>query len=106
MTSRMARHRRIYHRIESPTQTREIAGRQAETSEIWGTMARYAHKPCVRAYKGPLPEGSRGVEFTTDVKPDRNSPPGQAYWRGPREGVIVDGEFAKIRVTILRNTQS
>jgi hypothetical protein len=94
-----------YHRIRSPTQTTDDAGRQEATAEIWGKEARGGNRPKVKAYVGPLPEGSSGIEFETDVAPDRGCPPGQAYWSGPRPGVVVDGDYAKISVTVTRNTQ-
>ena len=49
---------------------------------------------------------SRGIEFETRVSPDRGSPPTVKYWRGPRRGVRVEGEFAKISVRIRKNTQT
>jgi hypothetical protein len=36
--------------------------------------------------------------FTTDVAPDANAPPGWALWSGDREGIIIDGDYAKIKV--------
>jgi hypothetical protein len=67
-------------------------------------VGRYDLAPTVRAYRGSLPSGARGVEFTTEVFP--NSPYGPiARWSGPRPGVWVEEEFAKIRVLVTRNTQ-
>jgi hypothetical protein len=102
---RRSRSRRLYYRLESPSQTPEIARVQEATGEIWGKAPRGSTIPAVQAYTGPLPEGARGIEFTAEVEPDPLSPPGQAYWRGPRPGVIVEGDNAKIRVTVTRNTQ-
>jgi len=62
--------------------------------------------PAVQAYTGPLPRGRRGIEFSTDIEPDSGSPPGQAYWRGPRVGVKVEGDFAKIKIRVIKNTQN
>lgn len=95
----------IYHRVESPTQTTEVARRQERAGEIWGKAPRWSGIAKVKAYTGPLPEGKAGIEFATEVPPDLGCPPGQAHWSGPREGVIVDGDYAKIRVRINRNTQ-
>jgi len=72
---------------------------------LWGSPARGSDIPKAKAFRGPLPAGVRGIEFTTDVAPDQNCPPGIAYWSGPRAGVIVDGERAKIAIAVLRNTQ-
>jgi hypothetical protein len=96
----------IYHRIETSTQTPEDARRQVETSEIWGQASRYSDSPKVKAYVGPLPEGKKGVEFDTDVPSDPGCPPGQAHWTPPREGVRLDGEWAKLSVVDVRNRQA
>jgi hypothetical protein len=68
-------------------------------------MGERSRFPSVDAYAGPLPSGARGIEFVTDVPPDRRTPPWLARWTGPRDGVIIDGDFAKIRVTVTQNTQ-
>ena len=95
-----------YHRLEwLPGQSPEVARQQERSGEIWGRIARVGIVPCVKAYRGPLPAGVRGVEFETDIEPDRGGPPGIATWSGPRPGVVVDGDYAKIRVTIRRNEQ-
>jgi hypothetical protein len=96
----------LYHRIESPTQTPEDAIRQEKSGELWGYPARWSDRPKVKAYVGPLPPSRRGIEFTTDVPPDKNCPPTHAYWSGPRAGVVVEGECAKIKVKVTRNTQT
>lgn len=94
----------VYHRRESPTQTVADALRQASSGEMWGYPARGSDIPKVKAFKGPLPTGARGVEFTTEVVPDQNCPPGIAYWSGPRAGVNVSDGRARIAVVVL-NTQ-
>lgn len=101
---------RVYHRRQSRTQTADVARMQEESGEIWGTYNRDAmggRTPyaSVDAYHGPLPSGQRGIEFETDVPPDRYSPPHLARWTGPRDGVTIEGDYAKIRVTVRRNTQ-
>lgn len=100
----------LYHRLETPTQTPEDAAKQVASGEMWGGPPRYSNIPTVQAYAGPLPPGRRGIEFTTDVPPDRYSIPGRPDWSGPRPGVRVeveeDGrEMAKICVVIIRNAQ-
>lgn len=95
-----------YHRVESPTQAPHDAHVQQQTHGLGGRPARWSQTPKVKAYEGRLPEGARGIEFTTDVPPDRGSPPGQAVWSGPRPGVTVEGDYAKIRVHITKNTQT
>jgi RHS repeat-associated protein len=96
---------KFYFRLESPTQTPEIAKMQELTGEIWGRAPRGSNFPTVQAYKGTLPIAARGIEFTTPVAPDPGSPPGRANWRGPRPGVTVKNDFAIIKVVVTKNTQ-
>ena len=94
-----------YYRVASPTQTDEDAERQQASGEIWGLPARGSNIPKVKAYVGPLPEGQPGIEFTTAVTPDPDCPPGHAYWSGPRAGVVVRDDCARIKVAITKVTQ-
>jgi hypothetical protein len=100
----------VYHRVQSDSQTPSVAAQQQRTGEVWGSynrdmMGGRSPFPSVDAYHGPLPEGEKGIEFTTDVPPDKNTPQRVARWTGPRVGVIVEGDYAKISVVITRNTQ-
>jgi hypothetical protein len=100
----------VYHRKQSPSQTPSVAAEQQRSGEIWGSRNRAVsggESPflSVDAYVGPLGKGEKGIEFTTDVPPDGKTPPNQARWTGPRDGVIVEGEYAKIKVKVTRNTQ-
>jgi hypothetical protein len=97
---------RVYHRLESPTQTPSDAAQQETTGEIWGQASVWSTRPTVKAYAGPLPDGKRGIEFMTDVLPDLGSAPFRPEWSGPRPGVVVAGSFAKIAVTVTKNTQT
>lgn len=94
-----------YHRVESPTQTAANAAQQERTREIWGQIPRGGAWPKVKAYVGRLPPGIRGIEFETDVTPDAGCPPGQAFWSGPRAGVVIEGDYVKIKVRVTKNTQ-
>lgn len=96
----------MFHRVETTTQTPEDARLQQESGELWGRVPRWRIHPAVQAYEGPLPPGRRGIEFTTEVEPDEGHAPGQPAWTGPRPGVTVEGEIAKIRITVLKNTQT
>ncbi|MBV9322914.1 MAG: hypothetical protein JO352_03880 [Chloroflexi bacterium] len=97
----------VYYRLESRTQTVETAALQQATGEIWGNIPQGGVFPAVQAYVGPLPPGARGIEFITTIQPDPGSPPGQAYWRGPRPGVRIVGDTAVLGpVIVTRNTQT
>jgi hypothetical protein len=100
----------VYHRRESPTQTSADAARQVQSQEIWGThnrdmMGGRSPMPSVDAFVGPLPAGTRGIEFETDVAPDPSTPPWHARWTGPREGVRIQADYARIAVRITRVTR-
>ena len=99
----------IYHRLENPgTQTKALAQIQKSSGRILGRIPRFGYTPCVKAYFGPLPDGSHGIEFVTDVPHDqRHSNPIQARWYYPiTPGVglvrINDEEFAWIPATVTR----
>ena len=95
-----------YHRRESRTQTREDAAKQEASQELWGRAPRFSTIPKVQAYAGHLPEGTRGIEFETDVPPDGGGVPSLPEWSGPRKGVRVEDEFAKIGIRMINNTQT
>ena len=95
----------IYHRLESPTQAPEDAAEQEATGEIWGRAARGSDLAKVKAYAGPLPPGRRGIEFTTDTPPDDGCPPDLPTWRAGREGVTLEGDYARMRVRVTKNRQ-
>jgi hypothetical protein len=95
-----------FHRRESPTQTVEDVQIQVESQEMWGKGSRHGSPPMVKAWDGPLPEGRRGVEFYTQVPPSGTGLPWVPEWRGPRPGVRIEGDFAKIAVRTTKNTQT
>ncbi len=45
----------------------------------------------VKAYVGHLPSGRSGIEFFTNIGPDRGTPPNRANWSRGRDGVIEVG---------------
>ncbi|MDJ0596168.1 MAG: hypothetical protein QNJ72_40335 [Pleurocapsa sp. MO_226.B13] len=96
----------VYHRYLTPTQTEADIEMQLKSLEIWGKAAQNVYQsdiPKVKAYVGKIPPGKAGIEFTTDVPPDPNTPPHLATWSGDREGVRTEGGYAKLRVlTITR----
>ena len=95
-----------FHRLRSPTQSDATAKLQVQSQEIWGRPRRGSDIPQVQSYVGPLPPGERGIEFYTHVPPDRDVAPGQARWTGPRPGVTILDDFARISVVITKNTQT
>ena len=102
--------RPVYHRLESPTQLPAIVIVQQQSGTIRGYAAMGSFIPKVKAYGGPLPEGSRGIEFTTDAPPDEGCAPSLPMWSGPRNGVRISRDnqgrdFAETDVLILRQTQ-
>jgi hypothetical protein len=100
-----------YFRRESPTQTKEDAIRQVKTGEIWGRPSRIGGAfPCVKAYRGSLPGGQRGIDFATPVAPDPDSSsPFEARWYYPKTpGVMqrtnTEGEeFAAIPAKVVNH---
>ena len=95
----------LFYRLASTTQTPEHAALQERSGELWRRTNQGGYGPSVDAYVGPLPPGARGIEFTTATPPDAGTPPRYARWTGPRPGVMVEGEYAKIRVEVTLNTQ-
>jgi hypothetical protein len=94
-----------FHRKQSLSQPPEMAALQELSGEMWGRAPRFGIFPAVKAYGGPLPGGARGIEFYTNVQPDPFQLPHMPKWTGPRPGVQVDDEFAKIACVVTKNTQ-
>jgi hypothetical protein len=91
----------LYHRLKSPSQTKEDALKQQESMTIEGYAPRninQSHIPKAKAYDGPLPEGAEGIEFATDIAPDGCGRPGEPCWSGPRLGVTVSEDRAKLKI--------
>ena len=95
-----------YHRLRSQSQTSELGSIQEKSLEIWGRAARNFYQspfPKVQAYKGPLPTGAKGIEFTTTTAPDTGSPPGIVSWSCDLNDIECQDGFAKLKVTTLIN---
>jgi hypothetical protein len=94
----------IYHREESRSQTADVARKQIASQEMWGGPARncfFSDIPKVKAYSQKFDRANqRGIEFTTEVEPDRGTRPGLVYWSGEREGVRNEDDWAKIEVQV------
>lgn len=109
----------LYHRLESDTQTAEHARLQQESGELWGAPRQNyfaGSVPVAQAHFGPLPEGARGLEFTTDIAPDAGGAPHRPDWslrdRSPeelkhiRQELGPDGRtYAKLKIHVTKNTQ-
>ncbi|MCW1908174.1 MAG: hypothetical protein KIH63_002415, partial [Candidatus Saccharibacteria bacterium] len=92
----------IYHRRGD---SQEVIAKIIESGELWGNPPSNYYKsdiPQVKAYLGPLPEGIKGFEFTTDAIPDIGSHPRIPTWSGNRQGVITENEVAKIACSIIK----
>jgi hypothetical protein len=71
-----------------------------------GRAARWSNIPSVKAYRGPLPVGAEGIEFTTTVAPSPGDHPALVFWHKGTEGVLLSyeegQEFAMIPVRVTR----
>jgi hypothetical protein len=93
-----------FHRMGD---SEEVIRKIRESGELWGLPARNSFQSDIaaaKAYAGPLPDGAQGIEFETEVPPDRGHVPGQPIWSvvPPRAGIVFDGTWAKIKVRVLR----
>ena len=101
----------VYHRLESRTQAPVDAQLITRSGELWGRVPSWGGStPYVKAYRGSLPSGARGIQFTTPISPDPGGSPIAATWTPVRLGVslhLVHGvEYAVLRpVTVVLNTQ-
>jgi hypothetical protein len=87
----------------------EEVNKVLRSGEIWGRAPRHVFQrdiPKVKAYAGKLPSGARGIEFETEVEPDIGHVPGKPTWsaKPKRAGIECDGDYAKIKVHVLRQT--
>lgn len=65
-----------FHRLESPSQTKNDAIAQQQSIELWGAAGRnnaQSNLPSVKAHRSSLPGGQRGIEFDTPVAPTPNT---------------------------------
>jgi hypothetical protein len=75
----------VFHRLESSTQSSSTAKLQEASGEIWGREPYGSGFLVVQAYRKSLPAGERGIEFTTEVRPERGSgTPYEARWYYPQ----------------------
>lgn len=79
-----------FHRIQSADLNEEMQN----SGRIGGKAPRNVYAsaiPKVKAYVGHLPSGKSGIEFFTNIEPDRGTPPNRANWSQGRDGVIDVG---------------
>jgi len=96
-----------FYRAASKSQTDDAARQMLETNELWGGISKmWGGNEAARAYQGSLPEGTRGIEFYTPIRP-RLAFPREVWWEDGRgiEGLVVEDGWAKIPVRITKNTQ-
>lgn len=100
-----------FHRLETPTQTTADALKQVASGEIWGKPARWSDIPSVKAYRGTVPPGDRGIEFTTGVRAEKGSGSRlEAKWYYPQtEGTMLrqnqDGDDCAAIPATVKNLQ-
>lgn len=90
-----------YYRTGS-SQDDDTTRKQQASGELWGKPDRGSSIPSADAWVGLLPDDKPGIEFYTDVAPSPGTPPHWARWRGPRRGVRIDGDWAKISINITK----
>lgn len=79
--------RLAYHRIANPrTQSFATAKMQLTSGEVWGVEHRGGSFPSVRAWRGDLHAEFEGIQFTTNIEPDKFTPNNLAVWRLPEHG--------------------
>jgi hypothetical protein len=90
----------VYHRFQDA----ETSKLMIETGKVGGRAGWHSDIPKVKAFLGPLPADRAGIEFTTDIVPDRGCPPGYAFWSAGGAGVEVleSNELVAIAVTITK----
>jgi hypothetical protein len=95
-----------FHRLESPTQTVSTAVYQQRYGLLVGRPARRGEFS-VRAYRGRLPPGARGIEFITDAAPNSSAgKPFEAQWIPGGSGGFQANERWSVPIKVVKNTQA
>ena len=95
-----------FYRVNDPP---DVVQKILESGELWGRSPRNVFQsdiPKVKAFAGRLPSDAAGFEFETEVPPDTGHVPTKPTWSGrtKRRGIECDGEYAKIKVHVLKQT--
>jgi hypothetical protein len=91
-----------YYRADPP----DVIDQVVKSGELWGRPPRNFNAsdfPKAKAYLGALPKGVVGFEFETEVAPDAGGVPDKPTWsqaKKKRPGVVVEGDYAKIKVKV------
>jgi hypothetical protein len=90
-----------YHRVgDSPEAIQQIQ----QTGTLLGNPGRLSNIPQVRAFPGPLPEGSQGFEFTTTAQPTgpAGTFTGSQFHEGNPGVTLTPDSQASINVTVTK----
>ena len=96
----------FHRRLAPEVQDAETVVKQLLSGEIWGRPASWGGSAQVKAYPGPLPADTSGIEFWSFQAP--NTPYGpRVYWRTAGPYVTIDdtSETARLAVAFVRLTQ-
>jgi hypothetical protein len=66
--------------------------KQLLSGEVWGKTPRWGRVPAVEAFRGPLKEGEKGIEFWSFQPPDNVF--------GPINQWSTEGEYVRIDTTM------
>jgi hypothetical protein len=99
-----------FHRLESPTQTIEVAIEQVASGEVWGRTPRGGMVPVVQAYPLGMPDARRGIEFSTPINPYPNGSPFEVRWYlgrspGVEERVRQGQAYAAIPANVINRQE-
>ncbi|MGH3656416.1 MAG: hypothetical protein ACRDUA_07135, partial [Micromonosporaceae bacterium] len=97
-----------FHRPVSQIQGAEELQQAQDTHQLEGAASGIANtEPTVFASQGPLPEGTPGVQFYTDVPPDSgNRIPGTVRWSGGRNDTSGSDGSTRIDVVVTDSRQT
>jgi large repetitive protein len=97
-----------FHRRASSSHSERTTQDIINSDELWGHTGAYEMEPAVHAHVGPLPDEYEGVEFYTNVPPNKGPlAVGRANWDLGNPGVLSreggDAAGIPIRITKVRH---